>query len=136
MKKFLGACRGERRANKTFCIDGLKGILLCSSSRLNLQLRDGSLDLIYTKASIFGREDGVFFFCSLFCFLLLLVLSEFVIYCRCLTRAIGLAIPVHNNLTLDKIEARSASSALQKIHVRCDDSRGSMIVFKFSRPHC
>jgi len=71
VKKFLGACRGERRANKTFCIDGLKGILLCSSSRLNLQLRDGSLDLIYTKASIFGREDGVFFF-------LLFVLLSFV----------------------------------------------------------
>lgn len=62
MKKFPGVCRGKRRANKTFCNDGLKGILLCSSSRLNLQLRDGSLDLIYTKASIFGREDGGSFF--------------------------------------------------------------------------
>jgi len=65
VNKFPGVCRGRRRANKTFCAGGLKGVLLCSSSRLNLQLRDGSLDLIYTKASIFGRRDGLLVF---FCF--------------------------------------------------------------------
>lgn len=84
MKKFQGVCRGKRRANKTFCADGLEGMLLCSSSRLNLQLRDGSLDLIYTKASIFGREDGLFVFLLSFLLpsFLLPVLSEFVIYCH------------------------------------------------------
>lgn len=113
MKKFQGVCRGKRRVNKTFCTDGLEGMLLCSSSRLNLQLRDGSLDLIYTKASIFGREDGLFlFFCSLFCFLpfCCLFFRNLFFIVACLARAIGLAIPVYNNLTLDKIEMGSVGS--------------------------
>lgn len=109
MKKFQGVCRGKRGANKTFCTDGLKGMSLCSSSRLNLQLGGGSLDLVYTKASIFGGRMGLFF-CSLFCFLpfcCLFFRNLFIV--TCLARAIGLAIPVYNNLTLDKIEMGAVS---------------------------
>jgi len=130
VKKFQGVCRGKRRANKTFCTDGLKGMSLCSSSRLNLQPGDGSLDLIYTKASIFGGRMGLFLF---FCFSFLLpsfllpVRNLFVV--TCLARAIGLAIPVYNNLTLDKIEMGSVSLVFTDGASRARCFKGSIIVF-------